>query len=102
MKSLPIVLSLDAARQLDELVLYIAKDSFPNALAWEARITATLHALEDMHGHAIDEDASDRVHQQVRKTVFERTYLIHYRVTETTVEIVNIRHGARLPREGEP
>ncbi len=59
---------------------------------------------ENGHGHAVDEDASDRIGQPLRKMVFERTYLIHYRINpgRATVEVVGFRHRARLPRRGEP
>jgi plasmid stabilization system protein ParE len=75
-----------------------------NALAWEERVRAALDALGDAHGHAIDQDASRRVGQQLRKKVFERTYLIHYRINPKppAVEVVGFRHGARLPSRGEP
>jgi len=54
-------------------------------------------------GHAVDEDASGRAGEMIRKIVFEKTYLIHYRVIDAAaaVEIVNFRHGARLPKRGE-
>jgi plasmid stabilization system protein ParE len=60
--------------------------------------------LAAVPGFAVDEDASERLGEPVRKCVFEGTYLIHFRQDEESgvVEIINFRHGARLPRRGEP
>ncbi len=56
------------------------------------------------HNYAIDEDASARLSQPIRKIVFEKTYLIHFMVDDAAaiIRIVNFRHGARLPRPDEP
>ena len=102
MKRLDVIVSTEVRRQISDMVFYIARDSIDNALAWESRLLATLDALGDAHGYAVDESASERVGFTVRKVVFEKTYLIHYRVTAAAVEIVNVRHGARLPGKGEP
>ena len=85
-------------------VLYIAEDSIENALAWEARLDAAVHSLADMPGLAIDEDASERLGLTIHKLVFEGTYLIHYWLDEAAlvVRVIGFRHGARLPRRGEP
>jgi plasmid stabilization system protein ParE len=90
--------------QVRDQFLYIAENSVDNALAWEERLRTTMAGLGEFAGDAIDEEASDRVGYRVRKRVFEGSYLIHYRIQEerNTVEVVNFRHGARLPRAGEP
>ncbi len=91
-------------RQIVEIVSFIADDSVGNALAWEARLTAALDGLADQHGDPIDEDATARYGRPIRKLVFERTYLVHYRVDVDTavVYVMNVRHGMRLRRAGEP
>ena len=88
---------------LDQSV-YIARDSMINALAWERRLRAAIDTLGETHGHAVDEEASARSGRPVRKLVFERTYLIFYRVDEVKarIDVVNFRHGARVPRGNEP
>lgn len=90
--------------QITSQVLHIAEDSIDNALAWESRLRAMIGAIGEFQGHAIDDEASRRASLAVRKVVFEGTYLLHYHVDESTavVVIVNFRHGARLPRRGEP
>jgi plasmid stabilization system protein ParE len=103
-KRLKVIIAPVVREQIRSQVLYIAQDSIDNALAWEDRLRAVMNSIGDMPGHAIDEDASDRLGEPIRKKVFEGTYLIHYRVNDAaaTVEIVNFRHGMRLPRSGEP
>ena len=75
-----------------------------NALAWEDRLPAALRGLGEFHGHAVDEDARERLGGTTQKMVFERTYLVHYEVDKRAgvVTVVNVRHGARRPRRGEP
>jgi len=103
MTRLPVIVTPNARSQITEIVWYIAEDSLNNGLAWEARLIATLDALGGFHGHAIDEDASERAGDQLRKVVFESTYLDHYHVdVGVAVVVSNVRHGARLPRRREP
>ena len=104
MKRLKVHVSPGVTEQIQEQVFYIAQDSTDNALAWEDRLLAALESLGDFHGHAIDEQAVDRLGGIIHKMVFEKTYLIHYEVNQTAgiVEIMNFRHGARRPRVGEP
>lgn len=82
-------------------VLYIARDSLDNAIAWEQRLRREISRIGAMPtSFAVDEDASARIGRKVRKMVFERTYLVFCTVSEQnqSVEIVNFRHGARLPK----
>ena len=104
MNRLPVIVPAEVKEQIRAQVRYIARDSVDNALAWEDRVRAALDALADTHGHAVDADASERTGRELRKVAFERTYLIHYRVNAQppSVEVVGFRHGARLPRQGEP
>lgn len=48
-------------------VLHIANDSVDNALAWETRLDKAIFKLADLHGHAVDEDASKRLGIEVHK-----------------------------------
>jgi plasmid stabilization system protein ParE len=102
-KRLTVNVSQEVEQQIREQVFYIANDSLDNALAWEGRLLSALDHLGEVHGHSVDEDASRRLGGTVRKMVFEKTYLIHYEVNDAAgvVEIVNFRHGARLPDSGE-
>lgn len=91
--------------QIRAQLLYIAEDSIDHALAWEDRLRNAIQSIGRLPGgHAVDEAASQRVGETVHKMVFEKTYLIHYRVKANAamIEIVNFRHGARLPRNREP
>ena len=104
MKRLKVIIPPRVQEQITVQVLRIAEDSIDNALAWEDRIGSAIEGIGDVPGNAVDEDASTRLGYQVRKNVFEGTYLIHYRVDDVAgiVRIVNFRHGARLPRIDEP
>lgn len=104
MKRLKVITARVVKEQIRAQALYIALDSIENALAWEDRLCKVMLGIGDLPGHAIDEDASSRLGETVRKTVFESTYLIHYRLTRNppVVEVINFRHGMRLPRRGEP
>jgi plasmid stabilization system protein ParE len=90
--------------QIVEQVLYVAADSISAALNWEDRLRASIDNLGNFYGHAVDQEASERVGGTVRKFVFEKTYLVHYEVDAEAgvVYVINLRHGSRLPRTGEP
>jgi plasmid stabilization system protein ParE len=84
--------------------LYIARDSVDRALAWERRLRTAINDLSALPTrYPLDRFASDRIGDSVRKMVFERTYLVFYRVREANraVDILNLRHGAQLPRADE-
>lgn len=104
MKRRRVIIAPVAQDQIDAQVLHIAMDSIRNALAWEGRLRKAIADIGAMPGNAIDEDATDRLGYEVRKSVFENTYLIHYYVDDKAdiVRIIGFRHGARLPREDEP
>ena len=90
--------------QIRSQVFQIASHSIENALKWEARLHREIKSLSAMPSrHAVDEGASVRVGQGVRKFVFERTYLVFYRIREDerAVDILNFRHGATLPAPNE-
>jgi plasmid stabilization system protein ParE len=103
-KRLKVQITDSTLAKISEQVHFIASDSIENALAWEDRLLIAIESLGDFHGHAIDENATDRIGGTLRKLVFENTYLIHYEINDAAgiVEVVNFRHGAREPRVGEP
>lgn len=94
-----VILSPDVVRQVETQVVYIAQDSIGNALAWQERLLHAMEKLSDFAGYMVDEEASHSLGYNVRRVVFEQTYLIHFVVDETMgiIRIVNFRHGARLP-----
>lgn len=105
MKRYGVVIPPIVQEQIRAQVLHIAQDSIDNALAWEDRLRSAIQSLGRLPGrHPVDEAASDRLGQTVHRLVFEQTYLVHYLVNDelAAIEIVNFRHGARLPRVGEP
>jgi len=84
---------------------FIAQDSIANALAWEKRLRTAIEDLAMLPTrNAVDKLASRRIGQDVRKMVFDRIYLVFYRIRESNraIDILNFRHGARLPQADEP
>ena len=104
MRRLTVVVAPGVQNQITAQVLHLAADSIDRALAWEDRLRKAIARVGDVPGYAVDEDATDRLGFTVHKTHFEGTYLIHFVVDAAAgvVRIVNFRHGARLPRRGEP
>jgi plasmid stabilization system protein ParE len=100
MKSYSVVIPPRVKAEIHEQILYIARDSIDNALAWEDRLEAAILSLRRLPGaHPIDPDVSGRAGYEIRKLVFEKTYLLFYRIDEAAAEvrILRFRHGARTP-----
>ncbi len=104
MKKYRVTIAPLVVEQIRALVLQIALDSIDNALAWENRLSQAIGNIGTAPGFAIADDSSARLGFEVRKYVFEKTYLVYFIVDRIagTVHIVNFRHGARLPRQNEP
>lgn len=104
MKRYRVTIAPVVVEQIRAQVLHVAADSIDNAFAWEDRLNQAIRNLGEMPGFAVDEEASARRGYSVRKYVFENTYPVHFAVDETAgvVQIVNFRHGARLPRQNGP
>jgi plasmid stabilization system protein ParE len=99
-----VIVSPTVADEVHAQALFISRDSVSRAIAWEDRLLAEINAIGELPADAVDPDASARYGSPLRKRVFEKTYLIHYEILEAsaTINVVNLRHGARLPRRGEP
>jgi plasmid stabilization system protein ParE len=97
-------LPADVQATIDAQALYIAQDSPDRALAWQQRVDVAVRGLGDFAGFAVDQAASDRIGYPVHKLVFERAYLIFYRIDEAAnaVFVLHFRHGATRPGPGEP
>jgi plasmid stabilization system protein ParE len=74
---LRVIVNESIQRSIRDQVLYIARHSVKNAKDWEKRLYSAIDSLADHPGHALDEDASERLGHPVRKLTFEGTYLIH-------------------------
>lgn len=91
-------------RLIENQVFQIAASSMANAFAWKARLDAAIDRLSEVNGFGVEEDASNRLGTVVRHLVFDGTYLVHYTLDDAAgiVRVIGFRHGARLPRRGEP
>lgn len=100
MKRHQIYIPSDIERLILAQVLHIAEDSIDRALAWEDRLRSAIRDLGILPGKcAVDEEVSSRYGDEVRKLVFERTYLVFYWINESarTIDILQFRHGAQFP-----
>ena len=99
MKRYEVIVVPEVEDQIREQVIFIARHSVDNALAWEQRLRDAIDSIGILPGYSVDIERTKRMGTEVRKMVFEKTYIVHYLVTESRkiVEIINFCHGARLP-----
>lgn len=100
MKRYQIHIPSDVERAIVAQVMYIAEDSIDRALAWEDRLRDAIREIGIFpRKFVVDEEVSGRYGDEVRKMVFERTYLIFYWIDESArrIDILHFRHGAQLP-----
>lgn len=86
-----LVFSRSAQRDLDETLLYIAKDKPGAAIRFVELLRTKCELLID-HPQ-LGEDCSE-LRPGMRRLRFQ-AYLIFYRMTEVKIEIVRVIHGAR-------
>lgn len=101
---LQVRISADAQAQIVDQVDFIDRRSPGNAIKWQLRLGAAIVSIGRLPTHLPDPVASQRMRRPICKYVFERTYLVFYEVDVAagTVDVLNFRHGARLPRRYEP
>jgi toxin ParE1/3/4 len=88
-----VVFAPEACRDLHEILDYIAEDDPNAARRWITRLEERCAALADF-------PLSGRSREDLLaglRMVSTSDYLIFYRVTATTVEILTVIHGARDP-----
>ena len=90
----------EAWESIQAQVRYVAIDNNApeNAARWLARLVETVDALQQMPGrHGLDEYQTQIHDIDVRRLIFERTYLLYYTIDEDhgRVNIVSFRHGAK-------
>lgn len=103
MRRYRVVVAPEARQQIAAQVEYIERRSPRNAVAWESRLLKEIDSLGDAPGRAVDEDASEDVGREIRKTSFEGTYILRYEVDHTlgAVFVLSFTHGARRRRRGQ-
>jgi plasmid stabilization system protein ParE len=85
---------------IDEIVAHIAQNAALAAANWQDRILTKIESLQNFplrHGLAPEAEAAGA---EIRQT-FLGVYRILYRVKASTVEVLGVRHGARLPLRPE-
>ena len=93
-----IIISPEAAADLQAIHDYIAADSRDHAARMVGRILASIETLKGAPQRAVVEHTARRTAHPVRSTPVGR-YVIYFRVMppDQVVYILTIRHGARRP-----
>lgn len=91
----------EAWAAIETQVRYIAVDrqAPENAARWSNRLLKAIDELETLPRRHPVNDAQTAEHGvEIRRMVFEKTYLIFYTLDEDTrrVVVVSFRHGARM------
>lgn len=89
--------ALDDLRSIRD---FIARDSVDRAAEFLERLLQSLDALEQFPRGFPLAIENDLVPYELRQWVFGQ-YRVLYRVVGKKVEILHVRHGARLPATGE-
>jgi plasmid stabilization system protein ParE len=93
-----IILSAEAAADLQAIHDYVAHDSPQNAATLVGRILDSIDLLENFPYRTVPPRRSRKVKYPVR-TLPVRPYVVYFRVIddEQVVRILTVRHGARRP-----
>lgn len=88
---LPVVWSARVLQDLARIRAYIGQFAPLAAQRFTTRLVATVESL------TVQPHRGRPVGRGARELVAIRPYLVLYRVTSEAVQIIHIRHGARLP-----
>ena len=88
-----VVWTARARRHLQEIYDYIAADQPENATRWAARVLARGEQIGEQPrtGRVVPEYKRDTIRE-----IFEGDYRIIYRIRSQRVDVLSVRHGARL------
>lgn len=102
MKAYEVIIPVQVLSEIMDQVVLIAFDSPINAYEWEQRLMSAIRQIGEHPGYAKDEHASSSMGLEVRKMVFERTYLVFFTVDEArqVIQLLHFRHGARASWTG--
>ena len=93
-----VIITARALADLTEIRDYIAKRSQANAAKFLEKILAEFDSLETSPESFATAPENDSVPYVLRQMIV-KPYRILYTVTGTRVEVMHIRHGARLPAQ---
>jgi plasmid stabilization system protein ParE len=91
----------EAWAAIEAQIRFIAVDrqAPENAARWSRRLLQAIDDLELLpHRYPVNEPQTAEHGVEIRRMVFEKTYLIFYTIDEAQhrVVVVSLRHGARL------
>lgn len=85
-----------AEREMRDSASYIAQASIENALKWLADLQHAIRGLSRMPGRCPKAPEADYFARDIRQLVHQR-YRILFVVHASRVQVIHVRHGARLP-----
>ena len=90
MKSLPLLISPRASRQIEEIVEWYERQREGLGQSFYAELSRTFQTISLMP------EAFQRVRGQTRRVVTRRfPYIVYYRIAKGRVEVLRVLHGAR-------
>jgi len=84
----------EAAKEIEDIYLYIAKDSLNNAMRWYFAIHDNIQTLKDFPARCPIAFENRYYDYEIRHLIFGN-YRILYRIQVKSVQILHVRHGAQ-------
>lgn len=84
----------EAGKEIEDIYLYIVEDSLDNAVRWYFALHDKIQTLKDSPNRCPVAFESRFYDDEIRNLIFGR-YRVLFRVQETIVQILHVKHGAR-------
>ena len=84
----------EAAREIEDIYLYIAEDSPNNAVRWYFAIYDKIQTLKDFPARCPIAFEDRYYDYEIRHLIFGN-YRVLYRIQDKIVQILHIKHGAQ-------
>ena len=89
----------DAGGDIDGIECFIALDSSSRAVAWREMLLGRIESLSRMPRRCRKALESRKLGQEVRQMLFG-DYRVLFVISDRTVIVLHVRHGARRPWSG--
>ena len=87
-------IATEAAKEIEDIYLYIAKDSQNNATSWYFAIYDKIQTLKDFPARC-PMAFEDRYYEYEIRHLIIGNYRVLYRIQDRTVQILHVKHGAQ-------
>ncbi|MBA3755109.1 MAG: type II toxin-antitoxin system RelE/ParE family toxin [Nitrosomonas sp.] len=84
----------EAAKEIEDIYLFIANDSPNNAARWYFAIYDKIYTLKDFPAR-FPIAFEDRYYDYVIRHLIIGNYRVLYRIKDRTVQILHVKHGAQ-------